>query len=468
MNRKEVRLYSYTGVEMDYVSTAFAKFAQDLQFEDLTQEVVLQAKKSILDLIGVALAGYRMEFPAMAVEYIAGLGGKPEATIIQRGKKYPAIHAALANGICSHALDMDDGHRYGAVHPASPIVPAAIAAAELRGSNGKDLITATVAGFEVLLRVSRAINPSHLSRGFHTTGTVGAFGAAVASGKLIGLCQEEMVNSIGMAGLQGAGLLEILHDGAMVKSLHSGKAALAGLLAAIFARNGAKGPVSIFEGQKGFLGAMADTVDPDVLLKGLGESFEILGTYFKFHAACRHTHPAIDAALEILRKNSIAPQDIARIEIETYPVAIQFCGHTVHPETVSAAKFSIPFSVAMAILLGDLSTDKFTEANIRDERIKSLADRVKVSPGKDWGVVYPDKRGASVTLKTVSGQSYFTSIHLAKGEPETPASLEELMEKFHTNATQVLTKEKVKRLGENIMNLENLSVSHITSFLYSE
>ena len=450
---------------MDYISTAFAKFAQDLRFEDLGDDVIFQAKKTILDLIGVALAGYRMEFPSMAAEYIAGLGGKPEATIIQKGKKYPAIHAALANGVCAHALDMDDGHRYGAVHPASPIIPAAIATAELQGSSTKDLITATVAGFEVLLRVSRAINPSHLSRGFHTTGTVGPFGAAVAVSKLMGLSQGETINAIGMAGLQGGGLLEILHDGAMAKPIHPGKAAMAGLLAGIFARKGAQGPASIFEGQKGFLGAMADTIDHDALLNGLGKKFEILGTYFKFHAACRHTHPAIDGALDICGENRLGPRDITSIEIETYPVAIQFCGHTIHPETVSAAKFSIPFSVAMAISLGDLFTDKFTEEIIGDEGIKALAGKVKVSPGEEWAKTYPHKRGASVTIRTVSGQSHSASVPLAKGERENPASLEDLMEKFQTNATQVLSKGRAIKLGKNIMNLENLSVNDITNFL---
>ena len=142
---------------MDYLSTRFAEFACGLRFDDLSHEVVLQAKKAILDLVGVALAGYPMEFPTMVVDYIAGLGGKPEATIIGKGKKYPAMNAALANGVCAHALDMDDGYRYGGVHPACPTVPAAIAAAELQGSSGKDLIAATVAGFEILLRTSRAI-----------------------------------------------------------------------------------------------------------------------------------------------------------------------------------------------------------------------------------------------------------------------------------------------------------------------
>lgn len=447
---------------MDCISMEFAKFAQDLQFENLSDEVVFHAKKVILDLIGVTLAGYRMPFSKMVMDYMTSLGGKPEATIIRKRKKYPAIHAAFVNGVCAHALDMDDGHRYGAVHPASPILPAAIAAAELQGSSGKDLIAATVAGFEVLLRISKAINPSHLLRGFHTTGTVGPFGAVVAAGKIMGLSQEEMVSAIGVAGLQGAGLLEILHDGAMVKPIHPGKASMTGLLAAILARSGARGPISIFEGEKGFLRAMADKIDYESLLKGLGEKFEILGTYFKLHAACRHTHPIIDAALEICKKNSLCPKDIKKIEIGTYPVAIQFCGNIVHPDTISAAKFSIPYSVAMAISLGDLFMDKFTEENIRDEEIRTLASKVKVFAQEEWAQAYPDRRGASVTIQTYSGLAYSSSIPLAEGEPENPATLEVLMEKFRTNANQVLSPQRSEKLRNNIMNLENLTVSDIT------
>ncbi len=449
---------------MDYISTRFAEFAQDLRFEDLSKEVVLQGKKVILDLVGVALAGYAMPFPKMVVGYMATLGGKPEATIIQQKKKFPATQAAFANGVCAHALDMDDGHRYGGVHPAAPIVPAAIAAAEMQGCHGKDLIVATVAGYEVLLRISKAINPSHLSRGFHTTGTVGPFGAVVAAGKLMGLNREEMVSALGMAGLQSAGLLEILHDGAMVKPIHPGKAAMAGILSAIFARNGAKGPGSIFEGQKGFLGAMADKVDHGALVEGLGKKFEILGGYFKLHAACRHTHPIIDGALEICTKNQVDPKDIEEIEIGTYPVAVQFCGHIVHPDTISAAKFSIPYSVAMAIYLGDLFTDKFTDQNIQDERIKALASKVRVSPQDEWAKTYPDKRGATVTIQTYSGQSYTSSIPLAKGEPENPASLDDLLEKFRINATQVLSSQKAEKLRGKIMNVENLGVSDVTRY----
>jgi 2-methylcitrate dehydratase PrpD len=210
---------------------------------------------------------------------------------------------------------------------------------------------------------------------------------------------------------------------------------------------------------------MADKIDHDALLRGLGEEFEILGTYFKLHAACRHTHPIIDAALEICTKNGLGREEIKGIEIETYPVAVQFCGHTVHPDTVSAAKFSIPFSVAMAISFGDLFMDKFTEENIRDDCIKELAAKVKVHPGEEWARDYPDKRGASVTIKTFSGQSHSSSVPLAKGERENPATLEDLMEKFRTNSTQVLSKSRSRKLEETVMNLENCSVNDITCLL---
>jgi 2-methylcitrate dehydratase PrpD len=452
------------GGKMESISTEFARFARKLRFEDLGPEVVAHAKQLILDLVGVALAGYSMDFPRMTVDYISELGGRSEATILRQRKKAPVLLAAFANGVCSHALDMDDGHRYGAVHPASAIIPAAIAAAEWQKRDGKDLITAVVAGYEVLLRISRAINPSHLLRGFHTTGTVGPFGAAIAAARLMDLGHEETVSALGLAGLQGAGLLEILHDGAMVKPIHPGKAAESGVLSAILAQKGARGPVSIFEGQKGFLVAMADKADPGSLLEGLGKRFECLGGYFKLHAACRHIHAIVDAALEICKKNALSAKEIEQIKIGTYPVAIQFCGNIVHPETVSAAKFSIPCSVAMAITFGDLFNDKYVEKNIENEEIKALASRIKASSQEEWARAYPDQRGATVRIKTCSGQSYSQSVGLAKGEPENPATLEDLKEKFRTNAAQVLSPKRTENLMESIMDLDHSRVSDMTRY----
>jgi len=195
---------------MEKLSEVYADFALNTRYEKLQPEVIEQAKKLILDLVGVALAGYKlMEFPRIVVEYMAGLGGTPEATIIQRKKKFPAVNAAFSNAACAHALDMDDGHRFAALHPGTATIPAAIAAAELSGASTKDVIAGVVAGYEIMIRIGMAINPSSLNRGFHPTGIMGPFGAVAAAANIMGLSREETIGALGLAGLQASGLLQV-------------------------------------------------------------------------------------------------------------------------------------------------------------------------------------------------------------------------------------------------------------------
>jgi 2-methylcitrate dehydratase PrpD len=453
---------------MANLSSIYADYVRSTSYEKLPVEVVSQAKQCILDLIGVSLAGYKlMEFPQLAVNYVARLGGKPEATIIaQKGKKFPAINAAFANGACAHALDMDDGHRFAALHPGAVVIPAAIAGSELCGASTKDLISGVVVGYEVLIRIAMAINPSSLKRGFHTTGTVGPFGAAAAVANIMHLSTNETIGALGLAGLQGAGLLEVQHDSeaAKVKSLHPAKAAMAGLFSAILAREGARGPTAVLEGEDGFLRAMSDEIEPDLLTRDLGQKFEITNAYIKFYAACRHTHVSIDAALATCEREQLDPEKISSISIETYPIALKLCS-TVHPATPSQARFSLPFSVALALLKGDAGADKYSVENINDAKIQSLAGKVKLAVGDKWEKLYPSKRGAAVKITDARGRTAFTERELAIGEPESPGSERDFSKKFYTNATLLISKSKAKKLEDAILNLENISLAEFARFL---
>ncbi|MCG6533258.1 MAG: MmgE/PrpD family protein [Syntrophales bacterium LBB04] len=214
----------------------------------MSSDTVQQTKKVVLDLIGVSLAGYRtMAFPKIVVDYVLDLGGKPEATVIHAKRKIPAIHAVLANASCAHALDMDDGHRFAASHPGAVIIPAAIAAAELAGASTKTLIAGIVAGYEIMIRIGRAINPSSLNRGFHITGITGPFGAAGAAANIMDLTREETIAAMGIAGLQASGLIQVNHEeeGSMVKPINPARAASSGLLSCILAKKGAHGPIQM-------------------------------------------------------------------------------------------------------------------------------------------------------------------------------------------------------------------------------
>jgi 2-methylcitrate dehydratase PrpD len=452
---------------VETISSIYADFLVRTRFDDLSAEVVQQAKKVILDLIGVSLAGYKsMAFPQMVVDYVLELGGKPEATVIQGKKKIPAVHAVLANASCAHALDMDDGHRFAASHPGAVIVPTAIAAAELTGADTKSLIAGVVAGYDVMIRIGKAINPSSLNRGFHTTGITGAFGAGAAAAKIMRLSREETIGALGLAGLQGSGLLQVNHDdeGSKVKPINPAKAAQSGLLSCILAQKGAKGPLDIFEGEDGFLKAFTDEVKKDLLTRDLGKEFEICNTYTKLYAACRHAHACIDAALDVLKNSQIDPCEIAKIQVETYPAAIRLAGIT-EVTTPSGARFSIPFSVALALTKKDAGADKYCDENIRDEAIQQLCRKVALSVSGKWEKLYPDKRGATVRIVDKNNREWSAEVDLAKGEPENPASWEEIYNKFYTNATLLISEKDAKKLGDTIMNLEDFLLDALTKFL---
>jgi 2-methylcitrate dehydratase PrpD len=452
---------------MNGLSTSYADFILSTRYDQLKPEVVLQAKKLILDLVGVSLAGYKlMEFPRLIVSYMGNLGGIPEATIIQTKKKFPAVNAAFANAACAHTLDMDDGHRFAALHPGTVIIPAALAAVELSGATSKELIAGVVAGYEVMIRIGMAINPSSLNRGFHATGITGPFGAVAASASIMKLSREETIGAIGLAGLQGSGLLQVNHDveGAKVKPINPARAAQSGLLSAILAQKGAKGPLNIFEGEDGFFQAVTDDVKKELLTRDLGKEFEICNIYIKFHSACRHVHAPIDAAFDVLKNSQIDPCEITKIQVETYPAAIRLAGIT-EVTTPSGARFSIPFSVALALTKKDAGADKYCDENIRDEAIQQLCRKVALSVSGKWEKLYPDKRGATVRIVDKNNREWSAEVDLAKGEPENPAAWNEVYQKFFTNASLILPEGDVKTLGNTIMNLEDFALDRLTELL---
>lgn len=452
---------------MNGLSTSYADFILSTRYDQLKPEVILKAKKLILDLIGVSLAGYKlMEFPRIVVNYMESLGGTSEASIIQTKGKFPAVNAAFANAACAHALDMDDGHRFAALHPGTVIIPAALAATESSGATTKELIAGVIAGYEVMIRIGMAINPSSLNRGFHATGITGPFGAVAAAANIMKLGREETIGALGLAGLQGSGLLQVNHDveGAKVKPINPAKAVMSGLFSCILARKGAKGPLKIFEGEDGFLKAVTDEVKNDLLTRDLGKEFEICNTYIKFYAACRHVHACIDAAMEAFHQSQIDIAEINKISIETYPAAIRLAGIT-DVTTPSAARFSIPFSVALALIKKDAGADKYSEENVRDKDIQNLSRKVELSVGHKWERLYPDKRGATVHIIDGRNREWSAEVKLAKGEPENPASWEEIHHKFYTNATLLISDEDVKKLGDIIMNLENFPLDALINLL---
>ncbi len=445
--------------------TILAGFINRTSFEEFPAPVIRQAKLCILDLIGVSFAGSSQQTTSIVRELFSAAGGNAEATVWTSDRKVPVQTAALVNAVQGHAIDMDDGHRFANGHPGVVTIPAAFAVAEKEGLTGRELIEAVVVGYEMFIRLGTAANPDLLMRGFHTTATIGAFASAAAVSKLLGLNQLQTENALSLAGLQSAGLLEALASGESGKSFQAGKASQSGVLAGLMARSGADGPTDIFEGQKGFFRAFAGKdCDRLAIGKDFGRNFQIMNVYCKKHAACRHIHTPLDATAEIVSRSDIDLAEISSIEIETYSIAKNLTGHLATQDSELAAKFSTPIAVALYLVFGKTDFSAFNRKSISDPRVQAIAKkvRVRVNPARD--VNYPRERSARVTIHT-TGRSYEHEMPFPKGEPESPLSEGEFIEKYEQNAGILYSKPEVDEIKNAVMNLEYSPLRDVAELL---
>lgn len=436
-------------------SLILAEFLAELSLRDLRGEEVEKVKLCLLDLLGSALAGARERPAEIVVGLVRRMGGSPEATVILHGDRVPSPNAALANGVLSHIVEMDDVHRGAILHPGAVVIPSALAVAELLGAGGKELIEALAAGYEAAIRVGEAAGPSHY-RYWHSTGTCGTFGAAAAAGRLLGLDAEGMLNALGNAGTQASGLWEFLADGAMSKHLHTGKAAYNGVLSALLASEGFTGARAILEGERGFLRAASERPEPDRLTVGLGGGLKIMEVSLKPHASCRHTHPAIDAALAIAREYSPRLGDVEAVRVKTYSAALEIAG-VERPRTPYEAKFSIPYCVASALLHGRVGLGEFTWEVFGDRRLRGLMERVAVEVDLEIDAQYPSKWPAEVKVETRSGDHYRVMVDFPLGDPENPLGWGEVGGKFRELASEALDQEHIGEIVKAVGGLEHLS-----------
>jgi len=365
----------------DGLTFRMASFVKGLSFDDLSEEVIKQTKRCVLDLLGCALGSYGMRIDKNIVDYVEGLGGVREADICGYGHKVPCANAALANGTFTHHLELDDGNQFGQVHSGVTVIPAAIAVAQREGSDGKELMASIVAGYEVGGRIGRIIREEVQKRGVHGPGTVGAFGAAAASAKLLNLDEDGIADALGICALTPVAPYEAFTRDGFVKDLYGGWPAFLGVTAALLARNGCTGPHTLIEGRLGYCRSFKRDFKPDAALEGLGERYEIMNTYFKLYPSSRNTHAVIDAVLELVQNHGIGPREVKKVEVRTYGFAVRV-GREKIPKTVVAARTSIPYAVAASIADGQAKLEGFTEARIKDRDLLNLARKVvlKVDP----------------------------------------------------------------------------------------
>jgi 2-methylcitrate dehydratase PrpD len=365
-----------------------------------------------LDAVANALAGRRTE-PG---EKLLALGEKLNASAD------PGRMALLQGGL-THILEMDDLHRASVVHPGCVVVPAVFALAAETGIGGFEFLRAVLQGFEATCRVGMAVGQEHY-RIWHSTATCGPFGSAMAASCLLGLEEDACVDALGNAGTQAAGLWQFIDTGAMSKHLHAGRGAEAGVVAAQLADLGFSGPPQILEGQRGLFAGACPDADPTAILAGAGQAWQLHETSIKPWPSCRHTHPAIDAALELSTK--IDPALIDTIVVETYQSALDICDRPV-PESVYEAKFSLQHCVAAALSMGRIDFGVF-EKKSRSE-VSDCRGRVSLRASEPYHSAYPKDWGAAVTLTMTDGARLSAVRHHCKGDPEDCLSPDEMREK---------------------------------------
>ncbi|VWC86617.1 2-methylcitrate dehydratase [Burkholderia lata] len=410
-----------------------ANFAAHLRFDQIPVDVIRRTEDLFLDWYGSALAG-RGARPVETIHTLAfafGPASGPCEVLISRRTTSP-LFAAMVNAAASHFAEQDDLHNSSVLHPATVVFPAALAVAQSLGRSGQAFLTACIAGYEVGVRVGEFLGRSHYKT-FHTTGTVGTLAAAAAVGHLLNLDGNQMLHAFGSAGTQAAGLWQFLKDAADSKQLHTAKAAANGLFAAYLAADGFTGAADILEGEKGMGAGMSDQTYPDKLVDRLGTRWALAETSFKYHASCRHTHPAADALLQVIERNALKPDDIESVVTHVHQAAIDVLGPVVSPRTIHQAKFSMGTVLGLVSAYGHAGVREF-DAHYASPDIARLRDKVRMELDPEVDSAYPARWIGKVTVTTKDGRTLEGRVDDPKGDPGNTLSRAELEHKVRTLA----------------------------------
>lgn len=427
-----------------------AAWAAELRYEHLPAAVAESAQTLVLDVLRAIAIGVRTPWGASIRGVVRDLGGTPTSTVLVFGDRIDAARAAFANGSFAHAADIDDTHVGAMLHPGAAIMPAAFALAERIGAGGPDTLCAIVAGYEVAIRIALAVQPSHFQRGFQATGTCGTFGAAVAAAKLLGHRPERMAGVLGTAGSAAAALAQFYYSGSSVKRIHAGRAAEAGVLAALLAEAGVEGPADVLEGQAGFAHAYADAFDPDRLFDGLGSDYKLDEITIKPHATSARLQGSVEALFDLAGEHSLEPDDVVEIDVAIPRI---IAGRLTQPDPpdCTAAQMSLPFTAALTVVLArergvkrPLSVDDYQE-HLGDSRVRRLArcTTCRIDPGIDAATT-EEVVPAHVTVRLRDGRAFTASVACPLGAPGRPLSAQRASELFSAAADGLLPRTAIQ------------------------
>lgn len=427
---------------MTAVTAELAAFVAGPAPATAPREVVHQAKRCLIDWLGVALAGSREPGTAVVRETAELLAPGPDAWVVGAARRVGAPFAALVNGFAAHVLDYDDTFNPGrtTVHGSAPVWPAVMAAASLRMVDGAGALAAFLAGFETEVRVALAAGAGHYDAGWHVTGTVGHIGAAAAAARVLDLSTEQVVAALGTAATQAAGMKAVY--GSMGKALHPGKAAMDGVLSAALCARGFTSSETAIEGHRGFLHLFAPDPEPGRALDGIGESWTVLDNGFKAYACGSLTHPSIDAVIALRREHGILPGHIARIDLDVHDYVITTTG-LAEPRTGLEGKFSIFHCAAVAAVDGAARLAQFTDERVTDPAVIAVRERVHARHDPAQA-----KDAANVTITLTDGTTHSWTTAHNRGTPGNPMPDDEIEAKFLDLAAPVIgpaAKELVER-----------------------
>ena len=412
----------------EHPSGTLASFAAKLCFEEIPVSVVRRAEDLFADWFGSALAGKGAR-SVQAIESLSrqmGPAAGPSEVLISRWQTSP-LFAAMVNAASSHVAEQDDIHNASVFHPGTVIFPPVLAVAQALGRSGRDLVTGAVAGYEAGIRVGEFLGRSHY-KVFHTTGTAGTIAAAAGVGNLLRLSPEQMLDAFGSAGTQAAGLWEFLRDAADSKPLHSARAAADGLLSAYLAKEGFTGAKRILDGPPGMGIGMSKDADPARLIDQLGERWALVETSLKYHAACRHAHPAAAALLLVISQHDLKAEAIKRVTAHVHQGAMDILGPIVTPQTTHQAIFSMGTVLGLSAVFRRAGVQEF-ESHFNDARIAAFREKVHMVVDPEVDQLYPLRWIGKVTVDTEDGRTVQGRVDEPKGDPGNTLTRGELEQK---------------------------------------
>ncbi|MBL7136769.1 MAG: MmgE/PrpD family protein [Candidatus Marinimicrobia bacterium] len=444
--------------KMDTISRKIARFALNLKYEDLPEEVVYQVKRYLFDSIGCAFGAMNTKDVNAIYKIYREMGGKPEATVIGFGDKFPAVNTTLINSLMIRALDFNDIYwKEDPSHP-SDLIPAALSVAERQGKSTEDVIVAIVLAYEFEQRMCEFAVPGVRERKWHHA-TITQFVSPIVAGKLLDLNEDQMVNAIGINGCHNhtigcptAGKLTMMKNTVDPMSVQSG------VFAALMAKEGYTGTEAIFEGKEGLMDVFGPDWDEQKLLKGLGDSFKILECSMKAFPTEALTHTHLTATLKLVKENDIKPEEIKEVVVTTIARAcdILFDPHKYKPDSRETADHSLPYCLAAAIVDRQITTNSFSEEKLKDPKIRAVINKIKGDASIEFEKMFPAKQPSRVIIRTNKGGEFSQYLEYPKGDPREPMTDKDIAEKFNALSSKVLNSERQKEIRDAIFNFEKI------------